>query len=123
MGTEFIDQEDTTRNVVFNRTISYTDPVYKGHGSITLKRGAYGKHQAFIALDAGKYSIQTYMTVEQMEHLAKVLNDLLSYNDSGYYSSHWPSDDWDQEKDGLPDHIKTLEDYLEYIRQSDVSRR
>jgi len=122
VGTEFIDQEPTTRNVVFDNNVSFTDPVYKGTGEISLKRGAYGTHKAFIALDAGKYSIQTYMTVEQMEHLAKVLNDLLAYNDrgfihEGYYSSHWPADDWDQERDGIPDWVKTLPDYLEYIRQ------
>jgi len=121
VGTEFIDQEDTTRNVVFNRTVSFTDPVYKGHGKITLKRGAYGKHQAFIAIDAGATSIHTYMTREQMRHLAIVLNDLLAGDERGYYPSHWPSDDWDQERDGIPDHITTLEDYLEWSRQNRVS--
>ena len=114
MGTEFIDQEPTTRNVVFDYNKSFTDPVYKGTGEITLKRGAYGKHSAFIVLRAGRHSIHTYMTREQMRHLSIVLNDLLAGDDGGYYGSHWPSDDWEQERDGIPDHIKTLEDYLEY---------
>ena len=121
MGTEFIDQEGTTRNVVFDRNVSFTDPVFKGHGYITLKRGAYGPHRAFIAIDAGKHSIHTYMTREQMRHLAITLNDLLAGDDDGYYTSHWPSDDWNQERDGIPGHINSLEDYMEYVRQYKVS--
>ena len=96
MGTEFIDQEDTTRNVVFDDDVSFIRPVYEGKGDISLKRGAYGPHRAFIAIDAGKHSIHTYMTREQMRHLAIVLNDLLAGNDCGYYTSHWPSDDWEE---------------------------
>ena len=117
MGTEFIDNEFTSRNVVFDFKESYSDPVYKGHGQITLKRGAYGTHSAFIVLRAGNHSIHTYMTREQMRHLAITLNDLLAGDDGGYHLSHWPADDWDQERDGMPDWVKTLEDYLEYIRQ------
>ena len=123
MGTEFIDQEPTTRNVVFDYNKSFTDPVYKGTGEITLKRGAYGKHSAFIVLRAGKHSIHTYMTREQMRHLAIVLNDLLAGDDGGYYGSHWPSDDWDQERDGIPDWVKTFEDYMAYIRRADGTWR
>ena len=114
MGTEFIDQEPTTRNVVFDNNVSFTDPVYEGAGEISLKRGAYGKHSAFIVLRAGKHSIHTYMTREQMRHLAIVLNDLLAGNDCGYYTSHWPSDDWDQERDRLPNWINSFEDYMVY---------
>lgn len=114
MGTEFIDQEPTTRNVVFDNNVSFTDPVYEGAGEISLKRGAYGKHSAFIVLRAGKHSIHTYMTREQMRHLAITLNDLLAGNDCGYYTSHWPSDDWDQERDRLPNWINSFEDYMVY---------
>ena len=123
MGTEFIDQEPTTRNVVFDYNESYSDAVYKGTGEITLKRGAYGTHSAFIVLRAGKHSIHTYMTREQMRHLAIVLNDLLAGDDHGYYTSHWPADDWDQERDGIPDWVKTFEDYMAYIRRADGTWR
>ena len=96
MGTEFIDQEDTTRNVVFDDDVSFIRPVDEGKGDISLKWGAYGIHQAFIAISAGKHSIHTYMTREQMRHLAIVLNDLLTGHGTNSYPSHWPSDNWEE---------------------------
>lgn len=112
MGTEFIDQEPTTRNVVFDNNVSFTDPVYKGAGEITLKRGAYGKHSAFIVLRAGKHSIHTYMTREQMRHLAITLNDLLAGNDCGYYTSHWPSDDYEYDPEAPENKARNLDEYM-----------
>ena len=112
MGTEFIDQERTTRNAVYDQSVSFVDPVYNGEGEISLKRGLYGTHQATLGLRAGGKAIYTYLTRQQIRHLIIVMTDLLSGDDCGYYYREWPSDDYEHDPEAPEFKARNLAEYM-----------